>query len=71
MEHVLAARADLDRHNVAGHPGGKRDHARSPVGAVLGHEEAAAAGYPLEHAEEAAAPAHLRVGGHLDGSGHP
>ena len=42
-----------------------------PVGPVLGHEEAAAAGHALDDAEEAAAAAHLRVGGHLDRGGHP
>src|ERR1035438_2584403 len=47
------------------------DHAGSAVGAVFGHEQAAAAGHALEHAEEAATSAHLRVGGHLDRSGHP
>ena len=71
VDHILRAWPNLDRHDVPRHLGGKGDHAGSAVGAVFGHEQAAAAGHALEHAEEAATSAHLRVGGHLDRSGHP
>ena len=43
----------------------------APIGAVLGHEEGAAAGDALEGSEEAAATGVLGVGGHLDGLAHP
>ncbi len=43
----------------------------APIGAVLGHEEGAAAGDALEGSEETAAAGVLGVGGHLDGLAHP
>ena len=71
VEHVLLAGADGDGHDVAGNLGGEGDLAGVLHGAILGHEQAAAAGDALKHAEDAAAATHLGVGGHLDGCGHP
>ena len=71
VDHVLLAGADGDGDDVARDLGGERDFAGILHGAVFSHEEAAAAGHALEHAEEAAASAHLGVGGHLDRSSHP
>jgi len=56
---------------VAGHLGGEGDLAGILDGAILGHEDAAAAGNTLEYAEDAATTTHLGVGLHLDGAGHP
>ena len=71
VDDVLVAGGDLDGDDVAGDPGGEGDFAGGADGAVLGHEERAAAGDALDGAEEASAAAVLGVGGHLDGGGHP
>ena len=71
MDHELLARSQLDRHNVARHLGGKGNFAGVLVGTVLGHEQAAAAGHPLQGTKESAASAHLRMRRHLDRAGHP
>jgi len=56
---------------MAGYLGGERHHAGGLHGAVVRHEEAAATRHALEHAEQAAATAHLGVRGHLDRRAHP
>ncbi len=56
---------------MAGDAGGEGDFAGCAVGAVLGHEEGAAAGDAHDGSEEAATAGVLGVGGHLDGGGHP
>ena len=71
VDEVLVARADLDRDDVAGDAGGEGDLAGCADGAVLGHEERAAAGDALDRSEEATTASMLGVGGHLDGGGHP
>ena len=71
VDEVLVAVADLDGDDMAGNAGGEGDLAGAADGAVLGHEEGAAAGDALDGAEEASAAGHLGVGGHLDGRGHP
>src|SRR5579862_3133782 len=48
MDHVFVAGGDFDRDDVAGHMGGKGQLAGAAEGAVLGHEEAAAADNPLQ-----------------------
>ena len=71
VDEVLVAVADGDGDDVAGDAGGEGDFAGGSEGAVLGHEEGAAAGDALDGAEESAAAGELGVGGHLDGGGHP
>ena len=71
VNHILRALPQLHRDNVPRHLGGKGHIAAGLVGAVFGHEEAAAAGHPLERAEQPTAPAHLGMSRHLYGSGHP
>ncbi len=71
MDEVIVAGLHFNGQDVAGDFGGEGDFAGCSPGAVLGHEEAAAACDALEGAEEASAAGHLGVGGHLDGAGHP
>src|ERR1035438_9222161 len=61
VNHVLGTLAQLDRHNVSRHLDRKRHFAAILHGAVLGHEQAAAAGHPLERAKNPAAATHLRI----------
>ena len=71
VNHVLVALPQLHGNDVPGHLGGERDFPGILPGAVLRHEDAAAPDDALEDAEQSAAPAHLRMSGHLDGLGHP
>ena len=71
VDEVLVAGADVDGNDVAGDAGGEGDLAGGADGAVLGHEERAAAGDASDGSEESAAAGVLGVGGHLDGGGHP
>ena len=71
VNHVLRALPQLHWNNVSRYLGGEGDLAAGLNGAVFGHEEAAAAGHPLERTENSAASAHLCMGCHLNGSGHP
>ena len=47
VNHVFVSGRDFDGHDVAGEFGGERDLAGGPGGAVLGHENGAAAGHAL------------------------
>src|SRR5579859_2802285 len=71
MDVVVVSGLHLNGQNVSRHAGGKGDFAGRSPGAVLGHEQAAAAGHALQCAEEPAAAHHLRVGGHIDRARHP
>jgi hypothetical protein len=71
VDHEFVSGRNFDRNDVAGELGGKGQFAGRSHGAVFGHEDGAAAGDALEHAEKASAAAELRVRGHLNGTGHP
>lgn len=71
MHHVVVTRLDLDRYDVAGHPGREGQLAVAAHRPVLGHEKASAPDHPFEGAKDATTAGKLRVGGHLHVGRHP
>jgi hypothetical protein len=70
MDHVFVSIAHRDRQMC---PGTLVAKTSSPVlrGAVLGHEQASAAGDPANRAEKTATTRHLRMCRHLNRGAHP
>ena len=71
MDHVFVAGRDFDGHDVAGDARGEGQLAVAAHGAVFGHEQAAAADYAFDGAQQTAASGELGVGGHLHVGRHP
>src|SRR5271154_5833543 len=71
MDEILISIAYWDRKNVPGNFGCEGEFAGRSEGAVLGHEQAAAARDPADRAQKSTSTRHLRMGGHLDGGAHP
>src|SRR5487761_1663063 len=64
-------RLHVEREDLPRELGGEGDHARRPLGGVVGHEERATAHGALEDAADAATTTVLRRRVHLDARGHP